>query len=43
MGSTLNQEVANGLAPIPEEWLKSQPEIKKNPALAQLLAPYNAR
>ena len=42
-GSMLNQNVADGLAPIPEEWLTSQPEIKKNPALAQLLKPYNAR
>jgi hypothetical protein len=40
-GSTLDQQVADGLAPIPEEWLNAQPEILKNPALAQLLDPYN--
>lgn len=38
-----NQEVADGLAPIPEAWLKEQPEIRKNPALAQMLGPYNER
>ncbi|MFI5200798.1 MAG: hypothetical protein ACHQNE_00240 [Candidatus Kapaibacterium sp.] len=35
--------VADGLAPIPKEWLNAQPEIRKNPALAQLLEPYNER
>jgi hypothetical protein len=35
--------VADGLAPIPKEWLQEQPEIRKNPALAQLLEPYNER
>ncbi len=39
----MNQDVADGLAPIPEEWLNGQPEIRKNPALAQLLEPYNER
>ena len=42
-GETLNREVADGLAPIPEAWLKEQPEIRKNPALMQLLEPYNER
>jgi phosphopantetheine adenylyltransferase len=42
-GNTLNPEVADGLAPIPEAWLREQPEILKNPALMQLLAPYNER
>lgn len=42
-GSKLNKEVADGLMPIPEEWLKEQPEILKNPALLQLLQSYNER
>jgi hypothetical protein len=43
IGNKVNQEVADGLAPIPEDWLKEQPEIRKNPTLAQLLEPYNVR
>lgn len=43
LGNTLNQEVADGLAPIPQSWLVEQPEILKNPALIQLLEPYNER
>ena len=39
----LNPEVADGLAPIPEAWLREQPEILKDPALLQLLAPYNQK
>jgi hypothetical protein len=42
-GNKLNQEVADGLAPIPEAWLREQPEILKNPALIGLLTPYNER
>jgi hypothetical protein len=42
-GTTLNLQVADGLAPIPDDWLNAQPEILKNPALAPLLEPYNAR
>ena len=42
-GSKLNKEVADGLSPIPEEWLKEQPEILKNPALLELLQSYNER
>ena len=42
-GTTLNLEVANGLSPIPDDWLAEQPEIRKNPALVQLLHPYNER
>jgi hypothetical protein len=40
-GSKLEKEVADGFAPIPQAWLNAQPEIRKNPALAQLLDPYN--
>jgi len=43
VGHSMNQKVADGLAPIPQDWLKEQPEILKNPALAQLLAPFNER
>jgi hypothetical protein len=43
VGHTMNKEVADGLAPIPQDWLKVQPEILKNPALEQLLAPFNER
>ncbi len=42
-GSKLEQEVADGLAPIPQAWLDAQPELLKNPALALLLEPYNNR
>jgi hypothetical protein len=38
-----NQDVADGLMPIPKVWLLAQPEIRKNPELAQLLEPYNER
>jgi len=41
VGSQLNLDVANGLAPIPNEWLAAQPEILKNPALLPLLEPLN--
>ncbi len=40
-GSKLEKDVADGLAPIPQAWLNEQPEIRRNPALAQLLDPYN--
>lgn len=36
-------DVANGLSPIPLEWLQDQPEIRKNPALLQSLIPHNER
>jgi len=39
----LSRQVADGLAPIPQEWLQKQPEILKNPALLQLIAPNNER
>ena len=39
----LHQKVADGLAPIPENWLKEQPEILKNPALMQSIKLYNER
>jgi hypothetical protein len=42
-GSKLDQEVADGLAPIPQAWLNAQPELRKNAALAQLLEPFNER
>jgi hypothetical protein len=42
-GNGLNQEVADGLAPLPEDWLKKQPEILKDRALMQMLKPYNER
>jgi hypothetical protein len=42
-GTTLNQQVADGLAPLPEDWLNAQPEIQKNPALAKWLEPYNGK
>jgi len=42
-GDILSHEVADGISPIPLAWLKSQPEIKKDPALEELLAPYNQR
>ncbi|HET6402370.1 MAG TPA: hypothetical protein VFH95_13370 [Candidatus Kapabacteria bacterium] len=42
-GNKLLQDVADGLEPIPEDWLLEQPELRKNPALAQLLKPYNKR
>jgi len=41
--TTLSREVADGLAPIPEVWLKGQPEILKNPALMLSIQQYNAR
>jgi hypothetical protein len=43
LGNKVNQEVADGLAPIPEVWLGEQPEILKNPSLIELLKPYNER
>ncbi|MDP4228855.1 MAG: hypothetical protein Q8916_00440 [Bacteroidota bacterium] len=39
----LNNQVADGTAPIPQEWLRAQPEIIKNPSLEDLLATYNQR
>ncbi len=42
-GTALHQQVADGLAPIPEEWLKTQPEMLKNPALMQLIKQFNER
>ncbi len=42
-GSRLHQDVADGLEPIPEDWLLEQPELRKDPALAHLLEPYNVR
>ncbi|MDP4200548.1 MAG: hypothetical protein Q8922_08005 [Bacteroidota bacterium] len=42
-GDTLNRDVADGLAPIPDDWLNKQPEILKNPALLRLLDPYNGQ
>ena len=43
IGNKVNQEVADGLASLPEEWLKVQPEIMKNPALLPLLKSYHER
>ncbi len=38
-----SREVADGLAPIPEAWLKIQPEILKNPTLMVSIQQYNER
>ena len=39
----LSDDVADGIAPIPKEWLLLQPEIVKDPTLLKLLAPHNER
>jgi hypothetical protein len=39
----VNQSVADGIAPIPEEWLRQQPEILKDPGLMQQIAELNSR
>ena len=38
-----NQGVADGLEPIPDSWLKEQPEIIKNPILFDLFKQFNER
>jgi hypothetical protein len=38
-----SQEVADGLAPIPLDWLEAQPELQKDPSLLLLLVPFNQR
>jgi hypothetical protein len=38
-----SSDVADGIAPLPQEWLQSQPEIRKNPSLIQWLETYNIR
>lgn len=41
--ATSNRNIANGLASIPDNWLKAQPEVLKNPGLMALLQPLNKR
>jgi hypothetical protein len=39
----LSEDVADGLAPIPHDWLILQPEIIRDPNLLELLEPFNER
>lgn len=41
--ATVNQAVADGIAPIPDGWLRQQPEIQKEPGLMQRMATLNSR
>jgi hypothetical protein len=40
-GNKLSEDVADGLVPIPQDWLKMQPEIVKNPEVLKHLNAYN--
>ncbi len=40
-GNKLSQDVADGLAPIPQDWLVMQPEIIKDPEVLKYLNAYN--
>ena len=42
-GNSLDKEVADGLAPLPEAWLIQQPEILRDPSLLPLLIQLNER
>lgn len=41
--SPLGKDVANGVAPIPDEWLLAQPELVKDPELLSMLRTHNER
>jgi hypothetical protein len=41
--TTQGRAVADGLAPIPTDWLEAQPELQKDPSLLLLLVAFNQR
>jgi hypothetical protein len=43
LDTPLGKDVANGMAPIPEEWLLAQPELVKDPELLTMLRTHNER